>query len=231
MTAKIKLITLWSGKLPIWYSHFYHRIRANKVVEHELIHLHSVDQINNLARFVTGFPCRKPTCYSLCDIRPLLGDMCCDVFYHYEWWGWCDLDIVVGNLDKLVEPLLDSYDIITADPHSICGGITFLRNIPEINRLYRSGPYQEMLSSNQYFNFDEDGRGANQGFTRIVNDSGIRVHYDDRNWHEGHKMLVEGKVPSRYCKLVGNDLIETPTEREIWMYHLGSKKWPVTVRS
>lgn len=247
--ARVKLLTLWAGDLPSWLPQFENRVRASRVVDWELIRAEGLSKIaqppnlvarvivNVLAATVAGVPCRKATPYSLGDLRPLLGEMFAGRVEGYEWWGWCDLDIVTGDLDRLLPPLLDAYDVISTDGRVIHGPLTLLRNKSEVNNLYRQADFASVLASPDYMNFDETGfnppdaagSNGNPSFTEAVNGSGLRVHYDDRSWTESYDTLWGG-FPSRCCELDGDRLIEVPTGRELLMYHFTSKAWPLPNR-
>lgn len=195
MRPLVKLLTLWSGRLPRWMPLFEHRIRANRLVDWQLIQFSDVRPVISAASLVTGLPCCKSTFYGAsCDLRPLFGRMFADEFRGYPWWGWCDVDIVTGDLDGILVPLLDSYDIVAAAmDHSTCisGPLTVLRNEPEVLDLFWRHPrIDEMLADDAYWNFDEGGKNGN--FTSVVDDSGLRVLYDRRTWNEALDMVGGG---------------------------------------
>lgn len=241
MVERVKLLTLWLGKLPEWYSKFQERMAANNLVVHQLLSISSVEGLNTLASSRLGSPCRKATPYAIgCDLRPMLGKVYDLDFGSYEWWGWCDLDIVVGDLDRLLGPLLDQYDIISTDGRCIHGPMTLLRNTEDVVNLYQKGPWREVLANPDYCNFDEAGfrsddqirdkvSNGNPNFTDLVNQSGLRVHYDDRSWAENKEPLDDG-IPLRCCELRDDQLLEIPTGRELLLYHFTSKQWPLPNR-
>ena len=233
---RVKLLTLWVGPLPEWLPQFEERIGANKLVDWDLIHI-SVAEANVLASSVADCPCIKGSPYSLCDLRPLFGEM----FKYrlgYEWWGWVDLDVVLGDLDRLITPLLNLYDIVTTDTWTINGALTFMRNVPEVNQLWRKADYAAILGEPDYCNFDESGFNeklrmetglvnGNQHFTHLVRESGLRIHWDNRGWVESSEQIdVEKGIPSRWCEMVDGRLLEIPTGRELLMYHF-DKQWPI----
>jgi hypothetical protein len=197
------------------------------MVEWKLIHYPLVNNVNSLYTKHFGVKCVKDRPYAICDLRPMMGEVYSSVIEDYDWWGWCDLDIVTGDLDKLLEPMLHTHDVISSESYVLNGAMTLLRNTEQCNSLFRKGDWVRVLGTCRYTNFDEGGLAPERpprGFTGVVNSSDLRVHYDDRSWHEGRSM-IHG-FPSRICNLRGNSLIELPTEREIILYHLGSKRWP-----
>lgn len=243
--SKVKLFTLWAGDLPEWMSQFEDRLRANHLIDWELLHW-SVEEANTLVGKWVGTLCRKETPYALGDLRPLLGGVCSERLIGYDWWGWVDLDVVLGDLDRLLPPLLYRYDVISTDAKGIHGPLTLLRNVPAVNLLCREGglpeaairpEVAEMLGDRDYWNYDEDGFEelpfcTNPSFTRLVRDAererGLRVCWDNRSWTENRE-TIEGGLPSRCCELLpyptrspkprGTRLLEKPTKREILLYH------------
>ncbi len=232
-----KMITPWSGSLPGWVNRFARRARRSRLVEWELVSA-DVACLNRRAEAAAGVACRKESQYATCDLRPLLGRMFPERFEGYDWWGWCDLDVVLGDLDRLIgQELMNPYNqIVTTDADGIHGPLTLLRSRPDVLDLYRAGPYAEVLANPDYLNFDETGfaspggGNANPSFTRLVRGAGLRVHYDDRSWTESRDPLPGG-APSRCCRSAhGGRLVEVPTGRDLVLYHFTSKQWPLPNR-
>lgn len=233
MNPRIKLLTPWFGPLPGWYDKFKERMDANSIVCWELLMVHNVDWVNHQVEGTVGAPCKKATPYSTCDLRPFFGVMFAERFTGYDFWGWCDLDICVGDLDVLLPELLEAHDIIRLDGG---GPMTIIRNEHKFNTLYQDTDYKAILRNPDYLNFDEDGFGpdnANDNFERILQNSGFqvapRVVHDGRTWSEKRDML-EGGIPSRCCELKDGKLFEVPTGRELLFYHFTSKEWPLPNR-
>lgn len=54
--------------------------------------------------------------YKLCDFKPLFW-MLADNLEDYEYWGFCDLDLIFGDLGRLIADRLGRYDAIGSDGH------------------------------------------------------------------------------------------------------------------
>lgn len=156
MKARVKIITPWYGRPPRFYDKFRERVSASSVVEHELIPVSGKKQMNALAEKCSGLPCRKGTDYAACcDLKPLFGEMFADHFEGYEWWGRCDLDVVFGDLDRLLPPILDYYDGYSAEHYVLSGALTMFRNTADLRGLYRSyDRLAEVLADPEYTHFD-----------------------------------------------------------------------------
>lgn len=69
------------------------------------------------------------TPYKLCDYKPSYGLIFEDIVCNYDYWGWCDPDIIFGNLQLIVnESSLEQYDVIGgAGAFTICKNTEFLK--------------------------------------------------------------------------------------------------------
>lgn len=56
--------------------------------------------------------------YKLCDFRPLFGKIFEDYTSQYDFWGYCDCDLIFGNIRYfLTEEILSNYDCILGWGH------------------------------------------------------------------------------------------------------------------
>lgn len=99
--------------------------------------------------------------YKLCDFKPVYGIILKEYLEEYDYWGYCDLDIILGDLDKFItEEMLEKYDKIFP-----LGHFALYRNTPEVNNRYKLkgsvfGDYDEVFTKNKIYVFDE-GYGIN----------------------------------------------------------------------
>lgn len=161
---------------------------------------------------------QKP--YKLCDYKVAYGYLFEDELKGYDFWGYCDVDVLFGDLRGfLTEDILSTYDKL-----GHLGHLTLFRNTEENNRLFmsqidRRERYKEVFSTPHICVFDEwDYPSINDIFLqknkRIVslnaiadiypNDSYFRVVsfdmqnrkqvFDRRNclirWENGHVFLM-----------------------------------------
>lgn len=118
--------------------------------------------------------CICPTPYKICDYRPAFGTIFSEYLHNSEYWGFCDLDMLFGNLDKYLSgPIADKYDAIYNHGH-----LTLMHNIPEVNKAFMlpfSGiEYKYVFSHKASFGFDEK-RGINQ----ILKEYGFNTYQED----------------------------------------------------
>ena len=94
----------------------------------------------------------------LCDVRPAFGRLFQQYIQDYDFWGFCDLDIIWGDIRKFVTgALLEEYHIISSRRNSISGHFTLFRNAPITNTLYIQIPaYSNLLLEKKLMRVDEE---------------------------------------------------------------------------
>ena len=90
--------------------------------------------------------------YKLCDFKPMYGDIFYDKIKEYEYWGYCDLDMIFGNIMKF----LNAYDYKKYDKFLKLGHFSIYRNSKENNKRYLLSPnYEKIFMTNKTIGFDE----------------------------------------------------------------------------
>lgn len=156
--------------------------------------------------------------YKLCDFKPTYGMIFQEYIKDFEYWGHCDCDLIFGNLEKLLMPLLnEGYDKIFAAGH-----LTIYKNSEVINKLFMHEYkgryiYKEAFSSDSIYVFDEDFKDYN--VHRIFLENGLKVFDKDmsmnptskkahfiRSYYSPHtrKFEWENKIRARYYWKNGN---------------------------
>lgn len=92
--------------------------------------------------------------YKLCDYKPCYGEALETDLNGYDFWGYCDCDLIFGNIRKFVtEDILDTYDRIFSRGH-----LSIFRNNKEVNEYYRKQtvfPIKAVFTNPNSFAFDE----------------------------------------------------------------------------
>lgn len=112
---------------------------------------------------VVGFETQITTPYKLCDVKVMYGEVFKDLVNGYDFWGYCDIDLIFGDIRKfLTDEILE-----TAEKCYILGHFSLYRNIDKINKLFmylpnenekfniRSGFYKDVLTTPITKGFDE----------------------------------------------------------------------------
>lgn len=110
------------------------------------------------------------TPYKLCDFKPTYGYAFPEYIEGKSYWGYCDLDIIFGNLLKFLP--INEYDKI-----SYLGHFCLYKNNPQINSMFKKTPlntisYIDILSNPHHFGFDEIG---NYGINSIFKNNNLNI--------------------------------------------------------
>ena len=102
--------------------------------------------------------CNIKNPYKLCDYKPMYGYIFEEYLKEYYYWGFCDTDIILGNLSKFITvDMLKEYDKIFC-----LGHLTLIKNTFENNRIFMNEIageryYKKVLSTDYNLIFDEEG--------------------------------------------------------------------------
>ncbi len=101
----------------------------------QVIEMDRTELVRRLA-LATGLNLTALGGHKLCDFRPFFGLAFEDLLRNFEFWGFCDLDIMFGDLKKLLTPdFLESMDVFSAHDLQFAGHFTILRNVSTVNRV------------------------------------------------------------------------------------------------
>lgn len=85
--------------------------------------------------------------HKICDYKPFYGKLFNDLLTNYEFWGYCDIDLVFGNITSLInQERFKEIDIYSPSNRITAGHCTILRNNDLINNLcFQIEGYHEKL--------------------------------------------------------------------------------------
>lgn len=168
----IVLINCYLGKIP-WYFPFFIKscvtnptidfiIFSDAVYTDDLpknvrIIPFSLSAFNLLATKKLGFDIDLKNAYKLCDFKPAYGVIFSEYLATYDFWGMCDIDIILGRIREFMnEELLDEYDVINTRHDYLTGSFMLFRNNDTINNLFtKSKDYKKVFTSDIHYCFDE----------------------------------------------------------------------------
>ena len=118
----------------------------------------TLQDIKERAQLLFDFPISLEHPYKLCDFKPAYGEIFSDYLKGYDFWGWCDLDIVWGNIRNFItdDILHNKYLRILTRGHC-----SIFPNTENANNLYRKLPdrgcikWKDAFSSADNVMFDE----------------------------------------------------------------------------
>lgn len=156
----------------------------------------SFNKFRQLLQNKVEFPICLSDPYKICDYRPMFGTALHKYLKKYEFWGFCDVDLIFGNLSKFITPkLLNNYDKIYQ-----LGHLTLLRNNTRCNNLWKikhhlhnAYRYDEAFKTPYPCHFDET-----DGLTKISEMVGIKIYksvdFADIDWtrYNFHLLGIQG---------------------------------------
>lgn len=103
-----------------------------------------------------------PNPYKLCDFKPTYGYVFSEYAEGYEYWGHCDCDLIFGDLNRILTPLLKKdYDKLFAAGHLTIYKNTLLNNKRFMANYHGRLLYKEFLTVPEICWFDEDWKKDN----------------------------------------------------------------------
>jgi uncharacterized protein DUF6625 len=138
----------------------------------------SLGEISKRATEKLGFEINIVRPFKLCDLRPAYGLIFEDLVEGYDFWGYCDIDLVFGNIRSLITAdILNRHDIVTAKKGYIAGFFSLFRNTEKINNIFKkSKDYKKVFQEPVDYCFDEcnwEWRALNEGKDILELNSGI----------------------------------------------------------
>jgi hypothetical protein len=167
MTRKIIVIVIWIGRLPSGFPFWLATARKQPFtiamvtdqpqpedckdiiwVPTSLAKLRK--QISN----VLGFDASLAYSYKVCDYRAIYGLIFSDLVEGYDYWGFCDLDLIFGDMEKVLDnALMESPDKVFQRAH-----FSLYKNTATVNEAfskYKEIDYKYIFKNPRYCMFDE----------------------------------------------------------------------------
>ena len=163
----------WSGNYPWYFPYFLHSCRHNPDIDFLIftenadenldipanvkIIQYSLEKFKSDANKSLGFEVAVESGYKLCDFKPAYGLIFQDWIKDYDFWGYCDIDVIFGNIRAfMTDELLSEYDIISARHDYLTGCFALYRNNQEMRELFKqSKDYKKVFNEPRNFFFDE----------------------------------------------------------------------------
>jgi len=195
MMSKCTFIIPYYGEFPEYFQLFLNSCKYNPDFEWLIftdnrkayswpknVHVHYESFKKMQERVYNAFPFHPElkTPYKLCDLKPMYGYLFSDYLKKTDFWGYCDCDLIFGNLNLFItDSLLDSYDKIFSLGHCSLIRNTEKNNTRFMQPLNGRPIYQEVLQSNRIFTFDESYLPTN--INEIFKQSGATIYVEDRS--------------------------------------------------
>lgn len=163
-------------------------------------------QMKDLVNEKFGFEVALLKPYKLCDLKPAYGYIFESYITEYEFWGHCDVDTLMGDLDKFITAeLLDKYEKLFCLGHMI-----LYRNTYENNRVFMSEINEECLYKKSFQNekitwFDETFAGNNNVDTIFLYNKKAVLRED---WSINFRVLPTKFVRTKFDATTNDFIIE-----------------------
>jgi hypothetical protein len=145
---KIIFIVPYFGKLPNYFSLWLKSCEFNQSIDWVLfiddeqqfnypknvkVSYCQFDDIKQIFQQKIGDDIELKTPYQLCEFRISFGYVFDNLIKGYDFWGYCDVDVLWGNLRKFfTDDVLENYDKIGWRGH-----LTLFKNNKEINSIFK----------------------------------------------------------------------------------------------
>lgn len=185
---KTVLLQPYFGNFPVWMDLFLYSCSKNKEVDfvfftdcrpttiQESYSNISFKNISfqdycNLVSKKLGIDFRPESPYKLCDLKPFLGIIHWEIISQYDCWGYCDIDLVFGDLTILLEKM-KSFDLISTHTDRLSGHFTLMKTKSKFTRAcFKIRNWKKKLMVQEHLCLDESA------LTKVV--SGF-MFYKDR---------------------------------------------------
>ena len=152
--------------------------------------------------------------YKIIDFKPLYGFLMKEQIEGYDFWGYCDNDLMLGSASHFLSPeFLANKDIISGmeggEYERTWGPFTLMRNTKQINELFMlsegENGLRDLFDSYDTMFFDEWGGNTRQFYNRsmsaiITNNEkklGLRVY--NKGFPIGWDGECEDKAGMQFC--------------------------------
>jgi len=170
----IVLVTCYFGNWPPWMAYFLKSCGKNPTVNwlivsdqsyhsavppNVIIENFSLNDFNVLASDKLSLNINVKHPYKLCDFRPAYRVIFDDYLSKYDYWGYCDLDVIFGDVRAFItNGILEKYDVISGRKEYMAGHFSLFRNTNSINNLFRLCPMIDTIleTGDIHYTFDEN---------------------------------------------------------------------------
>lgn len=168
---RLALLNCYIGKLPNYFEYWLRSCAQNPEVDFYLItdndtssftvtsNIHliqtSLEELRKQINDCYPFEISLESPYKLTDFKPAYGHIFCKLFEPYDYWGYCDIDMIFGDLSKFVMPRIDEgFEKIYQ-----LGHLTVYRNTEDMRKLYMQHggmfTYHTVFTRPEFYSFDE----------------------------------------------------------------------------
>lgn len=189
---KILIIIPYFGNFPNYFDFFLKSCKLNSDIEWLIftdnkqfydypnnvkVIYSSFDDIKQTIQNKFDFKISLETPYKLCDYKPAYGYIFSDYIKEYDFWGYCDIDMIFGRIANFINKnLLEEYDKI-----GHLGHLSLYKNKLDINTMFLKAShgkyrYKEVFTNSRIFVFDE---WADININTLLLENNKKIYYEE----------------------------------------------------
>lgn len=244
--GKALLILPYFGVFGPWFSLYLHSLRAQHTLDLLLVSdteppglppnarrvPMTFDDLRARATERLAMPVLLHRMRNICDLRPAYGLIFEELTRGYAYWGFGDEDVLYGDVDRLLRPVLNgSYDLISPGTNGKSGHLTLIKNADHTNQLAMKDPaFPDVLTSREHWAYDETSWRRNADISSFYTIAKAAEARGELSIHQGLPRAVNVPPAGRSYVYDGGRLVED-TGRELLYYHWGrmrhlNLRWP-----
>ena len=133
------------------------------------------DRLKNRIQELFDFPIILNNPYKLCDFRPAYGLIFEEYIKEYQFWGYCDTDVIWGNISDFIK----DEDLMKYDKICVFGHCNLYKNNKKMNNLFKVNlnneeRYKIVMQRNRTNSFDEEFNGS---INNIIEQENLKMRY------------------------------------------------------
>jgi hypothetical protein len=173
INQKISIIILYRNNWPWWFEYFLRSCAFNRSIQWLIFSDNnkpentpdnvwfvniSHDDLLKRIKEKLGVNADIMHPFKFSDFKPAFGLLFSEYINDSNFWGYCDLDLIFGNISKFLVPeIMENYDIISPSIDFFPGHFLILKNQENINNLFKNiHGWKEILCKPDSFCFDEN---------------------------------------------------------------------------
>jgi len=170
--SKVAIVIPYFGSWPEWFDCFIESCKVNKGIDwilysdcsppsnkadNVIIHSISFAQYKQKVSKALQVPYDITAPYKLCDLKPFYGAIHKEELSKYEYWGFGDIDLIVGRLYSYLEAnFLGRYEVFSTHDDRISGHLSLFYNNDKYREMAFTIPnWHDKLIADKNYGLDE----------------------------------------------------------------------------
>lgn len=169
--TSIVIIIPYFGKWPEWFDFFLKSCEFNstidwifftdcempkKISKNLKFYNMSFDEYKNIINRKLNINIENISPYKLCDVKPSYGLIHYEYISKYDFYGYGDLDLVYGDIRKIITEDILRHDVISTHSDRLSGHLALFRNTKKNREAFRKIPqWKHLYEMKEHVGIDE----------------------------------------------------------------------------